>query len=148
MAVRLNPLPAGVFDQEILDFPSSRADIAGMANKALTIQKLRRLAAGTGNEAETARIVLAQLEKAHPGAAAEADASTFRGRVNRARRAVGKTQEQVAKESGLTSGATLLERLKSPKIDRDLEWLQRLAKSLNVSPEWLAFGSKTDLSRG
>jgi hypothetical protein len=75
MAVRLNPLPAGVFDQEILDFPSSRADIAGMANKALTIQKLRRLAAGTGNEAETARIVLAQLEKAHPGAAAEADAS-------------------------------------------------------------------------
>jgi hypothetical protein len=46
-----------------------------MANKALTIQKLRRLAAGTGNEAETARIVLAQLEKAHPGAATEADAA-------------------------------------------------------------------------
>ena len=68
--------------------------------------------------------------------------STFRGRFMRAQRKSGKTQKQVALESGLNSGAALLERLKSARIDRDLEWLKKLAKALNVHPEWLAFGDE------
>ncbi len=46
-----------------------------MFDKAQTILKLRRLASGSGNEADTARLILGRLEEENPTAAAQADAA-------------------------------------------------------------------------
>ncbi len=63
----------------------------------------------------------------------------------RAQRKSGKTMRAIAAESGLASGATLHEKLKSARIDRDLEWLKKTAKALGVTPAWLAFGEGSGL---
>lgn len=44
-----------------------------MANKTQTILKLRRLAQGSGHEAETAQAILKELQELHPSASAAAD---------------------------------------------------------------------------
>ncbi len=52
-----------------------------MRSPRSTIEKLRRLAAGTGMEAESARTILQELESKHPDAVAELDAPMPDGEV-------------------------------------------------------------------
>ena len=73
-------------------------------------------------------------------------ATTFRQRLISAREEIDWSQTQLGEEVGAAqSTVASWEREKKPN-EPDLQMIRRLATKLNKSPEWLAFGTGTDVS--
>lgn len=68
--------------------------------------------------------------------------STFRARIERARKQAGLTWRELAKKSGFPSGRALQKWITEKVRDEETRRIERLAKATKTSLYWLAFGDE------